>query len=155
MTTEVSRRLAASRGRVFRALVDPADIARWRYPAGMSCQIHEFDAREGGAVRVSLTYDSQDGQGKTAGRTDIYGGRFVTVRPDELLVEVDEFETDDPLLSGEMTMTIRLTETADGGTELHATHEGLPAGVSAADNELGWRQALDRLADLVEEPRAS
>ena len=29
-------------------------------------------------------------------------------------------------------------------------HEGLPPGVSPADNELGWQQALARLASLVE-----
>jgi len=29
-------------------------------------------------------------------------------------------------------------------------HEGLPAGVSPADNELGWRLSLDTLAALVE-----
>jgi uncharacterized protein YndB with AHSA1/START domain len=154
MTTNVSRRLSASRDRVFRALVDAADIAAWRYPVGMSCRIHEFDAREGGAVRVSLTYDSTERRGKTASRTDTYTGRFVALVPNELLVEVDEFETDDPLMSGEMTMTIRLTDAPDGGTDLHATHEGLPAGVSAADNELGWQQALDRLAKLVEVSRS-
>jgi uncharacterized protein YndB with AHSA1/START domain len=71
--------------------------------------------------------------------------------PDELVVEVDEFETADPALRGEMTITIRLRD-ADGGTELVAQHDGLPPGVSAGDNELGWQQALARLAALVEPP---
>ena len=70
--------------------------------------------------------------------------------PDQLVVEVDEFETDDPSLAGEMTMTVRLADADGGGTLLTALHEGLPAGVSAADNEAGWREALDRLALLVE-----
>jgi hypothetical protein len=29
-------------------------------------------------------------------------------------------------------------------------HDGLPTGVPPADNELGWRQSLKRLAALVE-----
>jgi hypothetical protein len=29
-------------------------------------------------------------------------------------------------------------------------HDGLPRGVSAADNETGWRMALAKLAALVE-----
>jgi hypothetical protein len=30
-------------------------------------------------------------------------------------------------------------------------HEGLPPGVSPADNEIGWQMALAKLAALVEE----
>jgi uncharacterized protein YndB with AHSA1/START domain len=66
-----------------------------------------------------------------------------------LLVEVDEFETADPALHGEMTITITLSD-ADGGTDVLGVHEGLPPGISAADNETGWRSALERLAALVE-----
>jgi uncharacterized protein YndB with AHSA1/START domain len=148
-TTRVRRVIAAPRERVFAALLDPAAIARWRVPAGMTCEVHEFDAREGGAIRVSLTYEAPDRAGKTRGRTDTYRGRLVTIVPNELVVEVDEFETDDPALRGAMTSTITLSD-ADGGTELVAVHDGLPPGVSPADNELGWREALARLAALVE-----
>ena len=147
--TRVSRRIEAPPGRVWDALVDPAALARWRVPDGMTCEVHELDAREGGAVRVSLTYDAPDRAGKTAGRTDTYRGRSVTLVPGELFVEVDAFETDDPALRGEMTIVIRLAE-ADGGTELVAEHRGLPEGVAPEDNEAGWRQALARLAALVE-----
>ena len=69
--------------------------------------------------------------------------------PDELVVEVDEFETAGPAMRGEMTMTISLSD-AEGGTELVAVHDGLPEGVSPADNEVGWQEALARLAALVE-----
>lgn len=36
-----------------------------------------------------------------------------------------------------------------GGTILTAVHEGLPESVSAEDNELGWRQSLAKLAQLL------
>jgi hypothetical protein len=39
---------------------------------------------------------------------------------------------------------------ADGGTDIHAVHEGLPPGLSSADNALGWRMSLGRLASFVE-----
>jgi uncharacterized protein YndB with AHSA1/START domain len=130
-------------------LLDPAAVARWKVPEGMTCRVHEFDAREGGTLRVSLTYDEPGPQGKTTAHTDTYRGRFVRLVPGELVVEVDVFETDDPALQGEMTSTITLAD-ADGGTELAAVHEGVPDGVAPADNELGWRMALDRLAELVE-----
>jgi uncharacterized protein YndB with AHSA1/START domain len=148
-STEITQIIKAPRERVYEALIDPAAVSRWKVPAGMTSEVHEFDAREGGAIRVSLTYEAPDRGGKTSGRTDTYRGRFVTLVPGELVVEADEFETDDPALSGEMLITIRLSD-APGGTQLAAVHDGLPEGVSPADNELGWRESLARLAALVE-----
>ena len=89
------------------------------------------------------------GVGKTTSHTDTYHGRFVTLVPNERVVEVVEFETADPTLRGEMTITITLAD-ADGGTELLAVHDGLPPGLSPADNETGWRMALAKLAALLE-----
>ena len=37
-----------------------------------------------------------------------------------------------------------------GGTDALAPHDGLPRGVAPADNELGWRSSLAKLAALVE-----
>lgn len=148
-TTRLTHHIRAPRPVVYRALLDPRAIARWRVPDGMTCRVHEFDPREGGAVRVSLTYDEPAGTGKTTVHTDTYHGRFVKLVPNEQVVEVDEFETDDPALRGEMTITITLAD-ANGGTNVVAVHEGLPSSVSAADNETGWRMALAKLAALVE-----
>ena len=148
-TTRVSRHVDAPRAAVYRALLDPGAVARWKVPEGMTCKVHEFDAREGGTLRVSLTYDEPGPRGKTTAHTDTYRGRFVRLVPDELVVEVDVFEAADPALQGEMTSTITLAD-SDGGTELTAVHEGVPDGVAPADNEVGWRMALDRLAALVE-----
>jgi uncharacterized protein YndB with AHSA1/START domain len=148
-STRVTTFIAAPRERVYDALLDPEAVARWKVPAGMTSEVHEFDASEGGGIRISLTYDAPDRGGKTHGRTDTYRGRFVRLVPNELVVEADEFETDDPALRGEMTITITLSD-AGGGTELVAVHDGLPESVAPADNELGWRESLARLAALVE-----
>jgi Activator of Hsp90 ATPase homolog 1-like protein len=86
--------------------------------------------REGGSFRISLTYDEPTGTGKTTAHTDTYHGRFVKLVPNEQVVEVVEFETADPALSGEMTITTTLAD-ADGGTHITAVHDGLPRGVSA------------------------
>ena len=134
---------------MYRALLDAEAIARWKVPDGMTCEVHELDAREGGAIRVSLTYDDPTGTGKTKPHTDTYSGRFVKLVPNEEVVEVDEFETADPALRGEMTIAITLTD-AGNGTHLLAVHEGLPPGVSTVDNETGWQMALAKLAALVE-----
>jgi uncharacterized protein YndB with AHSA1/START domain len=148
-STRITRRINAPRAKVYAALLDPAAIAKWRVPDGMTCRVHEFEPREGGALRVSLSYEAPTAAGKTTARTDTYHGRVVKLVPNEQVVEVDEFETADPTLRGEMTSTITLAD-ADGGTELVAVHEGLPLGLSPTDNETGWRMALDKLAALVE-----
>ncbi|MET0998273.1 MAG: SRPBCC family protein [Marmoricola sp.] len=147
-TTRATRHLHAPRSRVYAALIDPDAIAQWKVPRSMTCEVHEFD---GESFRISLTYDSPDEVGKSSAHTDTYRGRFVELVRDERVVEVDEFETDDPSLAGPMTITITLSD-ADDGTDLLAVHEGLPAGVAPEDNEVGWRESLDRLAELVEDP---
>ncbi|MBD0710369.1 MULTISPECIES: SRPBCC domain-containing protein [unclassified Streptomyces] len=149
-STRVSRHVAAPPSAVYRALVDPAAVARWRVPYGMTCEVHEFDAREGGTFRVSLTYEGEDGgTGGSGGRTDTYHGRFAELLSDERVVEVVEFETEDPGLRGAMSLTTTLVP-MEGGTDVILFHEGIPDAVPAADNELGTRMALDRLAALAE-----
>ncbi|MEY9996436.1 uncharacterized protein YndB with AHSA1/START domain [Streptomyces sp. V4I8] len=148
-STRVSRHVNASRAAVYRALLDADAVAKWRVPDGMSGHVHEFEGREGGAFRVSLTYDLPTGTGKSDAHTDTYHGRFVKLVPDERVVEEVEFETDDPALRGTMTMTTTLTD-ADGGTDVLVVHEGIPDVVPAADNETGTRMALANLARLVE-----
>jgi uncharacterized protein YndB with AHSA1/START domain len=111
--------------------------------------VHAFEPREGGAFRVSLTYDLPTGTGKTTAHTDTYHGHFARLLPDEQVVEVMEFESDDPAMRRIMTITITLAD-AGGGTELVAVHQGVPEGVSPAHNEAGWRDALAKLAQLVD-----
>jgi uncharacterized protein YndB with AHSA1/START domain len=148
-STRVSGHVNAPRAAVYCALLDARAVATWKVPTGMTSHVHAFDPREGGSFRISLTYDAPTGTGKTTAHTDTYHGRFVKLVTNEQVVEVVEFETADPALRGEMTITISLAD-ADGGTDVLAVHDGLPAGVPTADNEAGWREALAKLAALVE-----
>lgn len=150
--TQVSHFIRAPRSAVYRALLDSAAIAVWKVPVGMICRVHTFDAREGGAFRVSLTYEDANRRGKSAAHADTYHGRFVKLVPDECVVEVDEFETNDPTMRGRMTLTTTLVE-KDSGTEVTMHYDGLPPGVSVADNEVGTRMALEQLAAFVESGR--
>lgn len=147
--TRITRHIRASRARVYRALVDEQAVTEWMVPTGMTSRVHAFDPREGGRFRISLTCDEPTGTGKTTAHTDTYHGRFVKLVPDAQVVEVVEFETADPAMQGEMTITMSLAD-ADGGTDLVAVHDALPPGLSVADNETGWRLSLEKLATLVE-----
>jgi uncharacterized protein YndB with AHSA1/START domain len=153
-STCITRHICAPRADVYRALLDARAVQRWMVPTGMTSHVHTFDAREGGAFRISLSYDAQTGTGKTSAHTDTHHGRFVKLVTNALVVQVVEFETDDPALRGAMTITFSLTD-ADGGTDLAAVHDGIPPGVPPADNETGWRSSLSKLAALVEADSAA
>jgi uncharacterized protein YndB with AHSA1/START domain len=149
-TTRVTRRIDAPPPAVYRALLDPDAVQQWMVPDGMTSEVHEFDASEGGRFRISLTYDEPTDTGKTTEQTDSFHGRFVRLVPDAEVVQVIEFETDDESLQGEMTVTYTLVAADDGTTELTGLHEDVPPSVDPEQNELGWTMSLDKLASLVE-----
>ncbi|MEY2552576.1 MAG: hypothetical protein QOC57_436 [Ilumatobacteraceae bacterium] len=151
--THVTRHIRARRERVYEALLDAEAVRQWMVPDHMTSTIHSFDASEGGAFRISLTYDQPTTAGKTSSQTDSFHGRFVKLVPNTEIVQVVEFETDDPAMAGEMTITYTLTDAIDGGTDLAGVHENLPPGVPPADNEMGWTMSMDKLATLVETDR--
>jgi uncharacterized protein YndB with AHSA1/START domain len=149
ISTRITRHVNAPRASVYRALIDAQAVATWMVPNGMTSHVHEFEARVGGPFRISLTYDAPTGTGKTTAHTDTYHGHFVKLVPNEQVIEVTEFETSDPAMQGEMTITFTLRD-ANGGTDVFGVHENLPPGVSPTDNKTGWQMALDKLAALVE-----
>jgi uncharacterized protein YndB with AHSA1/START domain len=145
----VTRTIAATPLAAYRALLDPEAVAAWQVPDDMTAEVHRFEPVEGGAVRISLTYRRPDGVGKTSAATDTYHGTFTRLVPDHQVVELVAFETTDPDLQGEMTVTTTLTATADG-VEVAIDHDGIPPGVDPQDNEVGTRMSLDKLAALLE-----
>lgn len=152
--TEVTRVIEAPREEVYRAFLDPDAVAAWLPPAGMTGEVHHFAPREGGEFRISLTYrdpaDSPDGAGgKTTDDTDTNHGRFVELVPDERIVEVVEFESDEPGFEGEMRIVVTLAD-VDDGTEVTYRCENIPAGIRPEDNEAGCRSSLRKLAALLD-----
>ena len=124
-TTRVARHVRAPRARVYRALLDPLLVQQWMVPDGMTSHVHSFEAREGGTFRISLTYEQPTSTGKSTAQTDTFHGRFVRLVPDTEVVQAVEFESGDPGLQGEMTITYTLAD-ADGGTDLVGVHQDLP-----------------------------
>ena len=147
----ISRLIPAPPDQVYAAFLDPSVLVQWLPPGDMTGKIHAFDARVGGGYEMSLFYPpgERTHRGKTADREDRITVRFVELTPPRRIVQAVTFETDDPALQGEMTISYTLAD-ADGGTDLVGVHEDLPAGVPPADNELGWSISLAKLAALVE-----
>ncbi|HVF39261.1 MAG TPA: SRPBCC family protein [Gemmatimonadaceae bacterium] len=149
-STRVQHHVLAPREVVYRLLLDPAAIAHWKVPDGMTAEVHTFEPVEGGGIHISLTYAEPNAAGKSTTHTDTYRGRFIELVPNERIVEVDWFETDNPAMRGEMTSTITLTDAPSGGTDVVGVHDGVPPGVTLADNETGWRMSLAKLAKLAQ-----
>ena len=151
-STRVAQVIKAPRAAVYRAFLDPDAVVSWLPPDGMKGHIHTFEPHEGGKFRMSLTYvDRQaSSRGKTSEDTDTMAGRFVELISNEKLVQVVEFESDQPEFAGEMRITWSLTD-AKGGTEVIVLCEDIPKGIRLEDNELGSRLSLRKLAAFVEQ----
>jgi len=153
-STQVSRVIKAPRQVVYEAFLDPEAVAAWLPPGNMTGHVHRFEPHPGGALRLSLTYkdvaDSPGGKGgKTSDNTDIVQGRFVEFVPNEKIVWLTTFESQDPDFAGEMRITWSLTE-VENGTEVTARCEGIPKGIRPEDNEMGTKSTLQQLAQLLE-----
>lgn len=149
-TTRIGTQINAPRSTVYRLMLDAAAVATWMPPPGVTLEVHRFEPKEGGSFSITLTYDEPADTGEARVlHHDAYFGTFRTLVPDEQIVEVLEFVTETPEMTGAQTLTFTLTD-ADGGTHLETVHEGVPAGLSAAVNESAWHEALAKLTALAE-----
>ena len=151
-STRTSRLIDARPDAIYAAFMDPAVLVTWLPPAEMTGQIHAFDGRVGGGYRMLLFYppgDEPNPRGKTTDREDRVNVRFVELEPARRIVEGVTFETADPALQGEMSITVSFEERA-GGTEVTFLCANLPRGLRAEDNEAGAGLSLEQLARLFE-----
>ena len=139
-TVRLHRVLRAKPERVYRAFIDPDAMAKWLPPNGFTGKVHQMDAKVGGTYKMSFTNFS-------TGSSHSFGGKFLEMKPNELLRYTDKF--DNPGLPGEMITTVSLKQVFCG-TELNVTQEGIPAVIPAEACYMGWQESLILLAKLVE-----
>ncbi|WP_129113718.1 SRPBCC domain-containing protein [Halegenticoccus tardaugens] len=140
----VSRVIEAPPDRVYNAFLDPDDLATWLPPTGFSAEVHKLEPEEGGSFRITFMAESDE----LEPYSHSFGGTYLELKPGEKIVHTDEFETDDPGMAGEMTVTITFEEVADG-TELTVVQEGIPENIPVDDAEAGWTDSLENLTRLV------
>ena len=139
-TIRLHRVLKAPPERVYRAFLDPAAMSKWLPPYGFTCTVHQVDGKAGGAHKASFT-------NFTTGKSHSFGGKYLELKPDELIRYTDKF--DDPSLPGEMTVTVTLKKVLCG-TELNIEQAGVPDVIPAEMCYLGWQESLQQLARLVD-----
>ena len=141
-TLRVSRVIKAPPERVYQAFLDPDAMAKWLPPNGFTGHVHKIDARVGGEYRMSFSTINRSW-------TEYFGGKFIELVPGKKIVHTDRFESKDPNMQGEMTVTVTFKAVA-GGTEVNVVQEGIPKGPAADGAPEGWKQSFDNLQRMCE-----
>ncbi|MER9491401.1 SRPBCC family protein [Mesorhizobium sp. M0006] len=139
-TVRLHRVLTTNPEKVYRAFTEADALAKWLPPNGFTCTVHSFDAKVGGAFKMSF-------RNFTTGGSHSFGGEYLELVPGERLRYTDRF--DDPNLPGQIEVTVLLKKVSVG-TELDITQAGIPDVIPAEACYLGWQESLRNLAKLVE-----
>ena len=139
-TIRLHRVFRATPERLYRAFVDGDAMCKWLPPNGFTGRMHHFDAKVGGAFRMSFTNFS-------TGKSQSFGGEFQELVPHERIRYTDKF--DDPNLPGTMQVTVTLRKVSCG-VELNVVQEGVPEAIPAEACYVGWQESLILLGKLVE-----
>ncbi len=139
-TVRLHRVFSAPPERVYKAFLDPEAMVKWLPPAGFVGKVHHMDAQVGGTYKMSF-------RNFGTGYVHSFGGKYLELKPGELLRYVDKF--DDPNLPGEMTVTVTLKKVSVG-TDIQIVQEGIPAAIPAEGCYLGWQDSLNQLAAIVQ-----
>ncbi len=137
---ELHRVLKAPVSRVYRAFTNPDAVAYWMAPFGFLAKVHAMDVKVGGTFRMSFINFTNE-------KSSSFGGKYLEVKPNELLRYTDTFE--DPNLPGEILIKIQFKKVMCG-TEIHITQENIPDVIPVEMCYLGWQESLIQLAQLVE-----
>lgn len=138
-TIKLHRVFKASPEKIFKAFIDGDAPAKWLPPHGFTCKVLQFDAKVGGTYKMSF-------KNFTTGKSHSFGGKFLEIKPTELIRYSDEF--DDPNLPGEMTTTITIKQVSCG-SDVTFVQENVPDLIPPEMCYLGWQDSLDQLANLV------
>lgn len=133
---EIRRDFDAPVSQVWRAFADPARLASWFGPKGLTTRIDGFDFRAGGAYALVMTAED--------GRTFPLKGRFVEIEDGRKLVMTWLWLM--PEATGIETLVSFELEPANEGTRLTLTHERFADADNAAGHGEGWDSSLRKLA---------
>jgi len=137
------RVLSAPPSRVFRALTEPRELARWWGPDGFQIPSIESDLRPGGDYRIAM----QPPEG------DLFylAGEFRQLDPPRLVSYTFRWEHPNPE-DRETLVTLSLRDIGGGSTELALDQGDFATERRRALHEQGWTQSLNHLEQLMAAP---
>jgi uncharacterized protein YndB with AHSA1/START domain len=139
-TLTVRRRIAAPPERLFTYWTEPAHLARWWGPAGVTCESATVDLRVGGAYRIGNRF---------ADGTMLWiSGVFEVIEPPRQLVYSWRLGH----AGAVERVTVTFTLVGDS-TEVVVVHERIADAQTRSGHERGWKACLDGLAAYAGPPR--
>ena len=140
LVLELKLVVGAPRERIFRALTEPRELAKWWGPHGFTTPAIDLDLRVGGGYRFTMQ--------PPGGEPFHLSGEFLQIEPPGRLVYTFRWDEPDPD-DRETVVTLSLGDVAD------ATQVSLSQGEFATEARLalhhgGWTDSLDKLRELVE-----
>jgi len=140
LVLELTFAVGARRERIFRALTEPAELAKWWGPRGFTTPGIDLDLRVGGGYRFTMQ--------PPGGDQFHLSGEFLEIDPPGRLVYTFRWDEPDPD-DRQTVVTLSLGEVAD------ATQVSLSQGEFATEARLalhrgGWTDSLEKLRELIE-----
>lgn len=142
---ELQRTIAAPRGEVYRALVDPTLLLQWMVPPG--CEGAEAVVEEHVGGRHRVEYRVPDGE------QHVFDSVIRELVPDERVVLDFAFVGADPTKRlDDSVLTLTLRDAEQGGTDVRLVHSQLErvGPIDESSVSYGWNGALDKLTTLGE-----
>ena len=142
----IARKFAAPRELVWAAWTDPAHLASWFGPRGLTAPRKDIslDLRPGGTWRITMVADADRAE---------YPQAFTfmeVIEPERLVFSATAAGG---IHDTRAVITLTLLPVA-GGTEMTFAVEGLPDDDSTSGLEQGWASSFDCLGELIDGVRA-
>ena len=115
-TIKLHRVFRAAPEKIYRAFMDADAQTKWLPPNGFTCKVHHMDSKIGGTYKMSFT-------NFTTGKSHSFGGKYLELKPNELIRYSDQF--DDPNLPGEMITTVTIKQVSCG-SDITIDQENVP-----------------------------
>ena len=138
----ITRIFDAPRELVYRAFVDPDQLAAWFGPVGWSVprDTVDIDARVGGHQRFTMVSDDDPGV------RSVVAGTFTEIVENELLV--GEQRLHDPDV-GDIVMQLRIELHDEGGKTRMVLRQGPFGADLGTDAQQGWNSSFTKLDTLL------
>ncbi|HYA53290.1 MAG TPA: SRPBCC domain-containing protein [Streptosporangiaceae bacterium] len=132
--------VGAPRERIFRALTEPAELAKWWGPRGFTTPAIDLDLRVGGGYRFTMQ--------PPGGEPFHLSGEFLQIDPPGRLAYTFRWDEPDPD-DRQTVVTLSLGEVADG-TQVSLWQGEFTTEARLALHRGGWTDSLEKLRELIE-----
>ena len=147
----IERTLNAPREKIWKAWIDPVELAKWWGPRGVTNPVCEVDARVGGTMHIVMLAGKE--LGEMAGQRWPMKGIIREFAPPERLVFSNSAVAEDGTVLLEGETTVLLEEAPGGKTKLTLTTRAKGLAPQAPQMlegmEAGWTQSIDKLGEYI------